>query len=209
MSPRRYDARRRTAAPEATRMRILEATRSVIGGPGDLSEFSIDKVAEKAGVARMTVYNQFRSRAGLLDGLADHLAQRGGMARMRVVFTEPEFRRALSTLVETFVGFWASDRVTLRRLRAMAIAFPETDGAARDRDGWRREAVSNLLAKFTPRPKGRGATDPNLVDLLTTLTSFETFDGLCTNSRPPEKVAALLSDLAWEMAGPGSPRGTR
>jgi AcrR family transcriptional regulator len=201
VSPRPYDSRRRTAAAQETREKILDAARAVIAGKGDLSEFSIDAVAQKAGVARMTVYNQFRSRAGLLEALADHLAGRGGMSRMRSIFTEPEFDRALTALVETFVAFWASDRVTLRRLRAMAVAFPDSDGVARNRDAWRREAITNLLAKFRLR---RGsptvAEGPDLVDVLTALTSFETFDALCTPKRSPAQVATLLSGLAVSLA---------
>jgi AcrR family transcriptional regulator len=195
--PRSYDTTRRRAAAEGTRLRILEAARALIGGRGDLADFSMELVARKAGVARMTVYHQFRSRAGLLEALADHLAQRGGMQRMREVFTEPEFDRALRTLVETFVGFWASDRVTLRRLRALGVVFPDEASGPRDRDAWRREAIRTLLARHGRGGRsGRGPPRADVIDALATLTSFETFDAMAIDGRGAKEVAGLLADLA-------------
>ncbi|MCI4345424.1 MAG: TetR/AcrR family transcriptional regulator [Thermoplasmata archaeon] len=202
MSPRAYDSSRRRPGAEATRLRILEATRAIVGGKGDLTDFSMEAVARSAGVVRMTVYYHFPSREKLLEGLSDHLAQQGGMRRMREVFQEPDGRKALRALVETFVSFWSSDRITLRRIRAMGVVAPSSDRAPRDRDSWRREAIKNLLEKLG---KGMSARKPRereeLVDLLTTLTSFETFDALATSTRSADAVATLLTRVALELAG--------
>jgi AcrR family transcriptional regulator len=202
MPPRPYDMARRREATDATRTKILEATRSIIGGKGDLGSFSMEAVAQKAGVARMTVYYQFHSREELLGALADHLAQRGGMQRMREVFMESDPERSLRRLVEVFVGFWATDRTTLRRLRAMGVVAPSQDRAALDRDSWRREAIENVLSRFGKKvgPTKLGGPE-GLVALLTTLTSFETFDSLCVGRRTPESVAKLLGDLAVLLIG--------
>lgn len=200
MCPRRYVSPKREEGVAATRGRILEATRILIGGKGDLSGFSMEGVAAKAGVSRMTVYYQFGSRAALLEALADHLAERGGMARMREVFREPDRERALRRLVETFVGFWAKDRETMRRLRAMAIVFPSVARGPRDRDGRRREAVTRLLERHANGRGGPRRPGPEAVDVITALTSFETFDALCTPGRKPEAVATLIADLAIAAA---------
>ncbi|MGI0053797.1 MAG: TetR/AcrR family transcriptional regulator [Thermoplasmata archaeon] len=209
MCPRKYDSHRRQAAVETTRARILEAARSLIGGKGDLAEFSMELLARRAGVSRMTIYYQFHSRAELFVALADHLAERGGMHRVREAFQEPDPEKALRKLVSTFVEFWASDRVTLRRLRAMGIVFPKEAGPTRDRDAWRRSAVSQLLiAKFGPRVRGaRGMPAADLVDVLTSLTSFETFDELCTEMRTPPAVAELLADQAARLVAPAGRAG--
>lgn len=199
MAPRTYEGSGRRAAAEATRVRILEAARALIGGKGDLGRFSIDAVARRAGVARMTVYYQFRSRAGLLEALADHLAARGGMERMREVFAAPDVETGLDRLVATFVGFWASDRATLRRMRAMGVVFPTQDRAARDRDAWRRESIGQLLARHGIGGTRRSAAaSPDLVDILAALTGFEMFDALSTGGRRPEAVVRLLTGLARE-----------
>jgi AcrR family transcriptional regulator len=209
MAPRPYDMARRRESAEATRLRILEAARGLIGGRSDLREFSMEAVAAKAAVSRMTVYNQFESRSRLLEALADYLAERGGMHRMREVFLEPDPGKALRKLIETFVGFWASDRVTLRRLRALAVVFPAHARRPRERDAWRREAIENLLVRLGPPPARRPARPrEDLVDLLSSLTSFETFDSLCTAERSPEAVVDLVAELAVREAGlvPGGGR---
>ncbi len=197
MTPRSSYAPRRAAAAEGTRQTILEAARSLLAGRGDLAAFSIDAVAKKAGVARMTVYYQFKSRAGLLDALSDHLAHRGGMHRMRTVFAAPTLEEGLRQLVEVFVGFWATDRIAMRRLRALGVTAPERSAAPRGRDEWRREAVSNLLARQAGAASKAGApSSAELVDTLTALTSFEFFDQLCTPSRKPSAVSRLIYELA-------------
>jgi AcrR family transcriptional regulator len=207
--PRAYHSRRRAEAAEETRTRILEAARGLLAGRGNLDDFSMETIAERAGVARMTVYYQFESRAGLLDGLADYLAQRGGMARMREVFVEPELGPAFEKLVATFVGFWASDRVALRRMRAMAVVFPRDTAGPRDRDAWRREAIVNLLARHRYGGPGGRAPPDDLIDTLAMLTSFEAFDLLCTGERDAAAVAALLSRLGLAELENGATHGKR
>jgi AcrR family transcriptional regulator len=207
--PRAYHSTRRAAANEETRARILEAARGLLAGRGNLDDFSMETIAGRAGVSRMTVYYQFESRSGLLDALADHLAQRGGMARMREVFTAPDLPAAFGKLVETFVGFWASDRVALRRMRALAVVFPKDTAGPRDRDAWRREAIVNLLARHRYGGTGGRAPPDELVDELAMLTSFEAFDLLCTGDRDPDAVVALLTRIGLAELARAAKSGKR
>jgi AcrR family transcriptional regulator len=202
MCPRKYDLGRRRASAEATRTRILEAARGVLGGKGDPALFSMDGVAERAGVSRMTVYNQFHSEGGLLEALADSLANKGGMQHLRDAFQEPRPDEAVRRFVRTFVDFWASDRLLLRRLRAFGVLFPALYRQVRDRDEWRREAARNLVMKIGVRPEGAEFSAKNpAVDLLTSMTSFETFDAMCSEDRPPADVARILSDSLLSQWG--------
>ena len=52
---------------DQTRSAILSAVSRLIGEVGP--EFSLGRVAEQAGVSRITVYNQFGSKAGLVRAL--------------------------------------------------------------------------------------------------------------------------------------------
>lgn len=197
MSPRAYESPARRAAAEATRERILAAAHALVAGKGDLADLSVELVAKRAGVARMTVYYQFESKAGLLDALMDHMATQAGMGRLRLAFMTPEPEPALRRLVETFVHFWATERVPLRRLRAMAIVDPREGSGARGRDSWRREAVVNLLRKFGDHPDL--TRSDRLVDLVTLLTGFEAYDQLAVGRRSADTVAQWISDAAIEL----------
>src|SRR2546425_469397 len=70
MSPRPYRLGQRQVAADENRSRILNAAREQLE---EEASFSIDAVARRADVARMTVYYQFGSRRGLLEALGDLL----------------------------------------------------------------------------------------------------------------------------------------
>jgi AcrR family transcriptional regulator len=176
--------------------------RSLVAAEGHVPDFSIDTVAERAGVSRMTVYHQFHSRSGLLEALADRLAERGGMAGLRAAFVEPDSARAVRRFVEVFVGFWASDRLVLRRLRALAVVMPSLYRRLADRDRWRRQGAATLIDRFlSDRRSGRGKRRDDLVDLFTALTSFELFDQLAADGRTAEDAARILWRLAISALG--------
>jgi AcrR family transcriptional regulator len=194
--PRPYRLGQRQAATDETRARIIAAARELLmaaGGPGG---FSIDAVARQAGVARMTVYYQFGSKRGLLEGLFDDLAARGGMERLAEAFARPDPLVALAEFIATFGRFWTSDRLVIRRLRSLAALDPEFEGV-RTRDEWRRGGLRVLLGRLAEQ-YGRPAPEAldEAVDLIHTLTSFETFDTLAGTARSPEEVVPLVQRLA-------------
>src|SRR5260370_38574965 len=115
MSPRPYQLGQRQATSEHTRSRILDATRELLMAPESLSSFSIDAIARRADVARMTVYYQFGSKPGLLEALFDDLASRGGMDRMAEAFRQPDPLAALSTYIAVLAGFSDAHRLIAGR----------------------------------------------------------------------------------------------
>ena len=78
---RSYNPVERLRSVEAGRERIVAAARDLLEDD-DAEGFSIDAVARRAGVARMTIYNQFESKAGLLEALFDSLAARGPLGQI-------------------------------------------------------------------------------------------------------------------------------
>lgn len=84
----------------------------------------MDAVARRADVARATVYYQFRSKTGLLEALCDDLAEAGQMRDLPGAFADPDPRTPVRRLIVVFAGFWAADRVVMRRLRAVTSATP-------------------------------------------------------------------------------------
>src|SRR2546430_1901939 len=138
MSPRPYRLGQRQVTADETRSRILNAAREQLEKE---ATFSIDAVARRADVARMTVYYQFGSRRGLLEALFDDLAARGGIPQLPSAFQEQDAMVALDRLIEIFAHFWTSARVVHRRLRAIAPPRPGLLQTLADRNEFRRRGV--------------------------------------------------------------------
>lgn len=162
--------------------------------------FSIDAVARRAGVARMTVYNQFESKAGLLEALFDSLAQRAGMGQMSDIFQETDVLRAFDAYVALFGRFWTANRSAHRRLRAAAIQDPSLDAAIVQRNERRRQGLTELVRRLgkTP-PIALPRTD--VVNVLFVLLSFHTFDALAGDERTPEDVIPTIQQLVRLVIG--------
>src|SRR5207253_7142961 len=69
MGRRVYRLGRRQTSVDLTTSSILAAARELVA-QGPASQASVGAVARRAGVSRITVYNRFGSRAGLLQALA-------------------------------------------------------------------------------------------------------------------------------------------
>ncbi len=197
MSPRPYQLGRRQEAIEQTRTRILAAARELLVGGDAFAAFTIDAVARKAGVARMTIYYQFDSKTGLLEALMDDLAARGQMDRLALAFQQPEPLDALAEFIAAFARFWSVERLALRRLRSLAALDPDFEQAVRGRDEWRRQGLRVIMQRMQER-YARPTTEmmDEAVDLLYTLTSFETFDTLAGTRRTPQEVTPQVERLA-------------
>src|ERR1700704_3298750 len=145
MSPRPYRLGQRQVANEATRGRIVEAARDLLASPDGLGEFTVEAGARQAKVARMTVYYQFGSRAGLLEAIFDDMAARGGMWELPGIFKQPDAVAALSEFTAVFVRFWASQRLIIRRLQVLTALDPELQKVSRDE--WRRQGLQVILGR--------------------------------------------------------------
>jgi AcrR family transcriptional regulator len=205
MCPRLYRSERRKQAAEQTRARILTAARELLAGSGGLSGFTIDAVANQAGVARMTVYYQFKSKGGLLEVLFDDLATRGLVERLHPALCQAEPLDALSGLIAAFGGFWASDRLVIRRVRALAAFDPDVEQSLHGRDERRREHLRGILRRLVEQ--GQLALDSvdEAVDSLHTLTSFETFDNLAGANRQPDDVVPVVRRICYAVLGLDNP----
>ena len=197
MSPRPYRLGQRQAATELTRARILNAARELLMSSNGYSHFSIDAVARQADVARMTVYHQFGSKIGLLEGLCDSLAASGGMEQLATAFRQAEPLDALREYLLVFSRFWDVDRLVMRRLRALAALDPDFEQVIRTRDEWRRQGVSVIAERLVEcHFLSPGEALDKTVDILLTLSSFETFDTLAGPTRSMEEVVPLVYRLA-------------
>jgi AcrR family transcriptional regulator len=188
---------KRGPAVAETRDRILDAAREVLAQELD-TELSMDAIARRADVSRLTIYYHFNSRPRLLEALYDYLRMRGNMQRIEQVFRERDPAVALGKLIHTLVRFWSSDPGVIRRLRAMAAFDSEIAENMRARDARRQRAVREILRRLAAaRNKAWGPEQQNLAaDVLCTLISFETYDALARAGHSRETIIATITRLA-------------
>ena len=202
MSPRPYRLGQRQAASEQTRMRIVNAAREVLMASDGYSTFSIDVVARRADVARMTVYHQFGSKLGLLEALCDSLAMSGGMEKLASAFRLEDPVASLNEYILVFSRFWEADRLVMRRLRALANLDPDFEQVIRSRDEWRRRGLQVIVGRFVER-YGRPAPEAldEVIAVLYTLLSFEFFDMLAGPTQSMQEVVPAVQQLAHAALG--------
>lgn len=202
MSPRSYHLGEREAAIQQTRDRIIEAARALLTKSDRFTGFTIEAVAREASVARMTVYYQFGSKAGLLEALCDTLAANGGMGQLASAFHTPDPQAALARLISIFGQFWESDRVVARRLRGLAAIDPEFEQVVRSRDERRRTGLKVILQRLAGQ-SGLPAAESldELVQVTFVLTSFDTFDMLAGPARSCVEVVPTVQRLVRAALG--------
>jgi AcrR family transcriptional regulator len=201
MTPPAPRKRRSAPAGEETRARILAAARGVAADVG-FDGFTVDRVADAAGVSRMTVYYQFGSKRELLDAMFDRLAEDGRIDRLGAAFQAEDPVDGLRLFVETFAGFWASNRNTIRRFRGWANLDMSKTCGGHERDRRRREGIVELVGRIgAVRDLSHVGDLDGVVDMLNAITGFDVYDVLATEERGEAAVAALVYASALRLLG--------
>jgi AcrR family transcriptional regulator len=193
MSSRPYRSSRRAVTAERTRARLLKAASTMLAAPDGIS---LDAVAKRAGVTRLTVYNQFGSRRALLEAVFDDMAERGGLHRIREAMTSPDPQAALQQIVVIFCDFWSIHRGALWRLHAASATDPEFEQSLRARNQRRRHLLSVLVDRMIESGAKRPEVAIELVDVLFALTSVAFFWELTAGGRKANTACRLIQALA-------------
>lgn len=192
---REYRLGRRQTQAEKTRARLLAAARRILMMRQGLATFGLESVARKAGVSRLTVYNQFGSRVGLLEALYDDLGRRGRIAeRLAAAFQLSDPQATLNGVVAAFAEFWKSERTVIRRLRSMAVLDPTFKGAT-DRDQRRVLAMRTALLRLTAARELSVERTDECARILAMLTSFETYDALAGADADTARITSTVQEL--------------
>ena len=199
---RPYRLGQRQAAVDEKRLRIINAARELIMSERALAGFSLEAVAKQSAVARATVYNQFGNKLGLLEALFDDLARRGGMFELKEAFRKENPLDALNEFVAAFGRFWTIDRILIRRLHAMItldVEMAKADGARQER---RRQGLRVIIGRLNEKYQLAADFQFNeVIEIVHTLTGFETFDALAGTTRSPEEVVPTVQKLILEVLG--------
>lgn len=209
MSPRPYRMRARQATAEETRARIVAAARRLLATRGGIGAVTVDAVAAKAGVARMTVYHQFGSKTALIEAVFDSLdIVRTGVARLVAALELADPFDTLAEFVATFADVWQTDRVVIRRLQGLAAIDAEFARVWHRREARRRFGLGTIVHRVVARRRGR--LHPGEVELLTdvlfALVAFETYDVIAGPKRRLDEIAHVIRQLAFDVLGAAKPR---
>jgi AcrR family transcriptional regulator len=181
LSPRPYRLGRREAGVEDTRDRVINAARETFSEAG-FFEASLDDVAKRAGVARATVYYQFKSKFGLLEAAIEGTLANAPRERVRSALERPDPVDALRAYVREITRFWSHDYDFYRNVIGLASVDPEAAKAVDQYDFRRREPLVFLVKRLSDADALRtNITQKQAVDTIWLLTSFRSFDQL--NSR--------------------------
>ncbi|MGA7413857.1 MAG: helix-turn-helix domain-containing protein [Bryobacteraceae bacterium] len=189
---RPYTLGRRLENSDQKRAAILGAARSQLESNGFL-QLTMDSLARASGVTRQTVHNLFGTKTGVLEALFDQLALDGGMERMRAVMQQTDTEAMLAEFAEVFTGFWAGNRLLLRRIHGIAAIDPELGAVLEARNQRRQMAAARVVDQLGKR-SGRKDTDDRKQRIATlyALTSFEFFDALAESCGGESDVAGLV-----------------
>jgi len=190
---------KRAAATEATRRAIIAAARDLLAARR-WQQFTIEAVAKRAGVTRVTVYNQARSKQGLLEAVLTDLTERARMDQLLNDTRHLTAAEACTAIVRRTCLFWHAERDILRPLFGLAGVDQEVAASLSQREQWREEQLRQLLQRLadeTPPPAKFTARDTLAAALA--LTSFPTYDSLGETADDPERAAQLINHLVRSL----------
>ena len=150
-------------------------------------------------MTRLTVYNQFGSRRGLLEAVFDDIARQGGLHEIADAMAMPNPLKALDRVVEIFSGFWARDAAIGRLHEAMATD-PEFAEALLERNERRRKLVRMLVGRVAAKTASRRARE-DAVDMIFALTSYPMF-AMLNRGRPTSEVCHLAQTACRAAVSP-------
>ena len=193
---RPYRTRHRQQRSQKTRERITKAVRELLA-EGTFHESTVEEVADRAGIARATLYQHFGSRLELVDAICDTFDANPALLTLRKSVELPDAQAALAETIANVVGFWSSEDAILSQLYGVAAIDPAAqdlvDRQRADRRSEMERLANHLRAAGVLRPR---TTASEAVALLMVLTSYDSYRELREAELPDLKITSILQDTA-------------
>ncbi|MFA1543475.1 TetR/AcrR family transcriptional regulator [Actinomadura monticuli] len=174
----------RAAGVTRTRRAILAAARKHLIEAG-YHRLSLEQVAADAGITRVTIYRQFSSKLGLLDAVAEDLAQRARLVSgVEAALAVDDPVAAFRELVVELCRFWATDPDLLRRLLGLATVDPEAGHVVQSREQWRFDQIGAFVRRLDAAGRLHDDLDvEQAVAAIGAVTGFPACDEMATRLR--------------------------
>lgn len=192
---------RRATAVRRTREQVVSAVRERLVRSG-YNHLGLERVADDAGVTRVTIYRHFGSKAGLMTAVADDLAARSrAVERFAAVAAIADASAAFRGMVGESCRLWSTDPPLLRRMVALGAVDPEVAGVRESRERWRRDQIATIVHRLDGDGRIRPPfTADQAVASIGAVTSFAACDQLAATlgvdfSSLPEMLLAVLASV--------------
>jgi AcrR family transcriptional regulator len=198
---RAYRARRRSTRSVQTRDKITAAVRELLA-EGAFHESTVEEVADRAGIARATLYQHFRSRLELVDAICDTFDANPALLRIRDTVELPDPDAALAETLANTVRFWSSEDPILSQLYGVVAIDPAAQDLVDRQRADRRGEMARLARHL--RASGRlpdGMSERRALSLLLVLTSYETFRELREAGLSDRDLTRTLQESARSLLG--------
>ena len=177
----------------------MDAVRELLA-EGTFHEVTVDEVAERAGIARATLYQHFRSRLDLVDAICDTFDANPALLAIRDVIEHPEAEAALADTIAHTVEFWSSEDAILAQLYGVVAIDPAArdlvDRQRADRRGEMQRLIRNLSVSGFLK---QGLTQRKALALIMLLTSYESFRELSQAGLSSREITNNLQQAAREL----------
>jgi len=202
---RPYRLGRREEAAGQTREKILQATADLLTEAG-VRGLTIEAVASEARVSRVTVYDHFQHKAGLLEALAWWTFAQHDIDRVRRARLQENVRAALADFVKENARFFHS--VGRQGHAILKTASTDPDAATVIEATYfdaRRAAIRELVDRLdTADELAPGWSPDRAVDVLMVITSLEAFETVTVHGgRAIDDAAEVLGQMAGVLLGAG------
>jgi AcrR family transcriptional regulator len=185
---RPYDLGKRLEQMDESRAAILRAAKEQLAANG-FRRLTMESLAAESGVTRQTIHNLFGTKTGVLEAVFDLIALDSGMEGMREVMMLPAGSVQVEKFVGILCGFWARNRVLLRRVHGIGAIDPEFGVVIEARNQRRLMAATRIVQRM-------GGDDAQTAAMLSALTSFEFFDALAESCGNETEAEAMVLRLA-------------
>lgn len=186
---RPYELGKRLEQMDESRAAILLAAKRQLAAEG-YQRLTMASLAAASGVTRQTIHNLFGTKTGVLEAVFDLIALESGMERMREVMMLPPGDSQLLRFVEIFCGFWAKNRLLIRRVHGIGAIDPEFGVVIDARNRRRLMAATRIVQRMS------GDDGAQKAAMLAALTSFEFFDALAESSGSEDEALAMVLRMA-------------
>lgn len=202
VSYRPYRTSWRENRTQATRERIKTAVRELLA-EGTFHASTVEEIADRAGVARATLYQHFRSRLELVDAICETFDENPALVQLRDTVALSDADTALAETMALTIRFWSSEDPILRQLYGVAAIDPAAqnlvDRQRADRRSEYDRLVHNLQRARRLRP---GLTKQRALNVLLVLSSYDTYRELREANLSDRQTTTLLQQTARELLLP-------